>query len=138
MLLEIIAALGITIIFSENAHLDCMSDNKRLQGCYIPYTNTIVLDYDAWNINRTMYHEIGHAIYKKGDEVAIKGYNPPLLRTGYPLEKQGEEHWCDFYAAYKLNPSFSVEYPSLFIYFRDKELKLTNKIMKTEYYSLVI
>jgi len=101
MLLELIATLGLTVIFSENPKIECMSDNE-INGCYIPWNKTIVISYNSWNPNHTLHHEIGHALFPGCSE-----------------------ELADQYAEYKINnKQFSVTNPSLYIYFRDREQEI--------------
>lgn len=121
MILELIAVLGIKVIFTETPKIDC--GYKNTNGCY--YNNTIYLSYQSQDLNHTLYHELGHALFNQ-DKLAqkiIKDY-PPLKNysyyaiNGYDPYK---EMVADYFAEYSLNnKEFSVNYPCLYIYFKDK------------------
>lgn len=135
MLLEIIATLGLTILFTETPKIDC---GYYSNGCYYIEEKIIYLSYGSDNINRTLWHEIGHSIFWNDKEAqTIIKYYPPLTQTYrkiytcYILNYQKnsniilEEKIADYYSLYKLkNNEFSIKYPCLFIYFRDTENRL--------------
>ena len=141
MILEIIMTLGISVIFTETPAVDC--GNELSNGCYETGTNTIYLKYENDNLDRTFYHELGHAIFVEDDysRTIIKDY-PPLVNyctekkiENYPSftkygncephydteENRLNERVANYFVEYIYNPNkFSVYNPVLYIYFRDK------------------
>lgn len=131
MILEIIATLGLTVIFSNNTAIDCNISNAY--GCYVIPKKTIILSFSDKNVNKTFYHELAHAIFwgDKQVERIIKCY-PPLENYNwykrhfahYP-NKPGhnvvlQEMVADYFAEFMIDKKgFSVKHPCLYMYFRD-------------------
>ena len=74
MLLELIIALHLKIIFTETPYFDCNKVNEKVESCYYS-DDRIYLSYQG-NVNKNLYHEIGHAIFLKDNfsRVIIKDY----------------------------------------------------------------
>lgn len=145
--------LDIKILQTEDIYLDLTTDSQEecnskcpVNGCYNTRSNTIILDLANKNIMKTFYHELGHALFLNDKilENWIKGFPPlkkyctgneiilkffPNLFTdcirGYNTEKKRiQERVANYYTEYKTDKFFSLEFPSLFIYFRDKEQEI--------------
>jgi len=130
MLLELIIALHLKIIFTETPYFDCNKVNERVETCYYS-DDRIYLSYQG-NVNKNLYHEIGHAIFLKDDysRIIIKDYplkyhyNIEVYKTNYDILN---ESVADYFAEFMMdNKNFSVKYPCLYIYFRDKINNLRN------------
>ena len=134
MILELIATLGLTILFTETPKIDCGYANY--DGCFFKNEKIIYLVHGISNMDRVLWHEIGHQIFWSNEETIniIKHY-PPLISeetqnqyiSRYPNVPNiiYEERIANYFAEYKLNPKiFSVKYPCLYIYFRDTLNKL--------------
>ena len=124
MLLELIIALHLKIIFTETPYFDCNKVNERVEACYYS-DDRIYLSYQG-NVNKNLYHEIGHAIFLKDNfsRVIIKDYplkyhyNIEVYKTNYDILN---ESVADYFAEFMMNnKEFSVRYPCLWIYFNDK------------------
>jgi hypothetical protein len=121
MLLELIIILHLKIIFTEKPQVDCQINN--VAGCL--KGDTIYLKHFVSD-EFFEYHEIGHAIFLQDDfsRIIIRDYQFPILysREIYNTEdKVLNEMVADYFADYMINPKeFSVKYPCLYIYFRDK------------------
>ena len=124
MLLELIIALHLKIIFTETPYFDCNKVNERVESCYYS-DDRIYLSYQG-NVNKNLYHEIGHAIFLKDNfsRVIIKDYplkyhyNIEIYKTNYDILN---ESVADYFAEFMMNnKEFSVRYPCLWIYFNDK------------------
>jgi hypothetical protein len=103
----------------ENSLKYC--DNARAEGCLNRLTNIIYLNLRTKNINYNFYHELGHAQYQIKWQSIMASYPPTPNSKLYLTEvQQSDEKFADYYANYKLNPNlFSLEYPSIYIWFRD-------------------
>ncbi len=124
MILELIAALGVQIIFTNNLNIHCSSWHS---SCYNTITNTIYIDYFNTS-DYILYHELGHSLFF-GDEEAIQmiaGYKQ--VREGFIYTSQlvaNNEKIADYFALYmKDGRQFSLDHPSLYIYFSNKINKL--------------
>jgi len=123
MLLELIIALHLKILFTENSKVDCLMGIEA-NGCYLK-DNRIYLSYKSDNINRTLYHEIGHALFLRNNfsRTIIKDYADILKHKKNEDTTENDilnERVADYFADYMLNnKEFSVKYPCLYIYFRD-------------------
>ena len=124
MLLELIIALHLKIIFTETSYFDCNKVNEKVESCYYS-DDRIYLSYQG-NVNKNLYHEIGHAIFLKDNfsRVIIKDYplkyhyNIEVYKTNYDILN---ESVADYFAEFMMNnKEFSVRYPCLWIYFNDK------------------
>ena len=148
MILDLILALGLTILFSEDPSLNCNSP-YLLEGCYSDTAKRIVLNLYGQDVPHTFSHEMGHSIFYKDTIIRkiIKGYAPlrnyctsSVTLENYPdfyvgecligyttEENRLDERIANYYAQYKLhNTQFSIENPSLYILFRDKENNIIN------------
>jgi len=123
MLLELIIALHLKIIFTETSYFDCNKVNEKVESCYYS-DDRIYLSYQG-NVNKNLYHEIGHAIFLKDNfsRVIIKDYplkyhyNIEVYKTNYDILN---ESVADYFAEFMMNnKEFSVRYPCLWIYFND-------------------
>ena len=124
MLLELIIALHLKIIFTETPYFDCNKVNEKVESCYYS-DDRIYLSYQG-NVNKNLYHEIGHAIFLKDSysRIIIKDYplkyhyNIEVYKTNYDILN---ESVADYFAEFMMNnKEFSVRYPCLWIYFNDK------------------
>lgn len=130
MILEIIATLGLTILFTETPKIDCGYANYdgQIYGCYYQQQKIIYLGYT--HPEYFLYHELGHAIFMNDNysRIIIKDYEPMIeydKKFYNTTDKLLDERVADYFTQFKLNPKiFSVEYPCLFIYFRDTLNKL--------------
>ena len=109
MLAELIVILSLNVIFYEGENGLC---GENSNGCIVHATKTIYLDFESDNINRTLHHEIGHAIFDRDRDV--KSFS------------NDKEDIAKQYAQYKINPQFSIKHPSLYLYFQDIEQDLLN------------
>jgi len=105
---ELILTLGLKIILSEQPHIDCnYADNSNVVGCYKGYSKEVVVGYNSRDIDHTLYHEIGHALFSGNEEIRRKIGYYKFPRT-YPeevyntIEKQIDESVADYYAMYRL------------------------------------
>jgi len=130
MFIQIIIALGLSVIFTENPNYICnVPAEYSVNGCYWQNDKAIYLTLGRSGLDRTFYHELGHAMFLNKDlsRVIIKGYKPlKHYTTHYDTEyKLLNERVADYFVEYALNnKEFSVKYPSLYIYFRDEISKL--------------
>ncbi len=123
MILELIAAIGVSILFTENPQMTC--GNAYSFGCYLPQKNEIHLSYYSKDINHSLYHELGHSIFYNDDysRIIIKGYKPlQEYPSDYDTERKIlDETVADYFAEFMLNnKEFSVKYPCLWLYFDEK------------------
>ena len=123
MLLELIIALHLKIIFTETPYFDCNKVNEKVESCYYS-DDRIYLSYQG-NVNKNLYHEIGHVIFLKDNfsRVIIKDYplkyhyNIEVYKTNYDILN---ESVADYFAEFMMNnKEFSVRYPCLWIYFNN-------------------
>lgn len=118
MLIELLVALGIKVLFTEHANIDCQAEMAN--GCYGTLNGqyVIYLDYHSQDIDHTLYHELGHILFDQ-DEVVQKMIGD--YETLYYWRDTPSEKVADYFAEYALkNSEFSLKYPCLYIYFRDK------------------
>lgn len=102
MLLELLLALNLHVTFTEKPWVDC---GAIANGCIYYDRNEIVLTYWADDVNKTLYHEIAHKLFRNDKNVLTFG---------------NKEEICDLFAEYMLNKNnFEINNPSLAIYFRD-------------------
>lgn len=137
MILELIATLGLTILFTETPRIDC--HHNDVNGCVHIEKKIIYLNYRSSDLDRTLWHEIGHSIFWKNEKTKniIKHY-PALMseesQVWYILNYSHipdillEERIANYFAEYKVNNGeFSVKHPCLYIYFKDTEIGLLKK-----------
>ncbi len=118
MLLELITILGLKIIFIQEL-ITCGSINYA-SGCF--EENKIVLSYQARDINRLFYHELGHAIFENNFDAhnIIKDYKYDQDEFIYSVFDNSSEKLANYFSEYMVNnKEFSVKYPCLYIFFRD-------------------
>ncbi len=59
---SIIIALGLQIIFTENATVTC---GVPCIGCYKYWNKEVIVQYQTPNVNSVFYHEMAHAMFWK-------------------------------------------------------------------------
>jgi len=129
MILNLIIALGISILFTETPVIHC--DYANAFGCYYPNKKIVYLVYQSEDLNYALYHELGHIIFDKDKNIKkiIFHYKPLKNYEFYSINGFDviNEKVADYFAEYNLyNKEFSVKYPVLYIYFRNR----VNKILK--------
>lgn len=139
---SILATLGIQIILAQNASIPC---GTEANGCYSEKTQnnkiiskTIFLGFNSDNMNRTLIHETGHALYlhnEKAREI-IKKYppirnfcTPKILEmakifpaygdclAGYTAKQILDENVADYYVLYRTDIKFKEKYPELYEFY---------------------
>lgn len=143
----IIVILGLKIILVNNATIPCNQPEKwPAYGCYFQDHKKIILGWNSLDINWTLNHEVGHALFLKDEkakkiivkyppirnfctpeklEIAktFKGYGDCISK--YSDKEIIDENVADYYAEYKIkNEEFKKKYPELYKFFNDKENKL--------------
>jgi hypothetical protein len=98
MLFQIIfTVLGLSLIWSENT-IEC---GHYVNGCYLPDTKTIVLNYNSDDLDRTFYHEMAHAMF--ADDMPRYNEEIPIM-----------------FIKYMRDDNFKYEYPDLNWLFTNK------------------
>lgn len=130
-LLKLITILGVAITFTETPAIDCGAhEGFRTLGCYKVQEKVIVLSYDNSNLNHTLWHEIGHAIFLEDDfsRIIIEGY--PTINNypkHYTNRQIANEKVANYFAEFMLDKNgFSIIHPCLWLYFDKKLNNLTN------------
>ena len=133
MLLHIILlTLGIQVIFSENPQIECNTEYK-VMGCY--KGSEIVIGYK--NPNQVLYHELGHALFLKDQEVkdVISKYPAPRYYPdyAYPTANQKlDEKVADYFEMYMRYSDFPDKFPEVNELFNNKLKPYKNKIKQYE------
>ena len=124
---SLILSLGLTVIFSEDPKIECRRD-FQVGGCL--YQNTIVLGYSFSDVDFALYHEIGHKMFLRDQEVKdlISKYPAPRVYTdkAYPTDNNKlNEKVADYFGMYIKYTDFPEKFPDIKAMFDskiDKEL----------------
>lgn len=128
MISQIILTLGLVITFSEKPYVDC---NMMVGTTACIMGKHIVLGYNSQDIDFSLYHEIGHALFLRDDEVRneVSKYPAPkqYLRTFYKTDDSVlNERVADYFGMYMKYPDFGTKFPELKKMFDDKTKQYQN------------
>jgi hypothetical protein len=125
--MELITVLHLTIHHSEKINADC-NTNKPIAGCIIG--NDIYLSYYSFHMDFTLWHEIGHAMFRFDEEMKEEIKKYPML---FENEGNNDEILADYFAYSNVFPElFQIKYPELAQKFKEKiNIKIYEK-QKTE------
>ena len=122
MLLNIIATLGLLIIWSENPKIECNLDFE-VTGCYYQTEKQIVIGYE--NSEQVLYHELGHALFLNDEEVkeVINKYPAPRYYPDYAYPTYNDklnERVADYFEMYMRYSDFADKFPEVNELFNNK------------------
>lgn len=128
MLHTLIIYFGLQIIFSESPRVECGS-KYEVSGCLMG--NVVVLGYNSPNLNGTLYHEIGHRLFRDDQEVKdlISQYPAPRVYPDYAYptdDMKLNERVADYYSMFSIYPDFPDKFPKIKELF-DLKLSQINK-----------
>jgi hypothetical protein len=120
MLHILLSAFALTILWSETPSIECNRDFE-VWGCLKP--NQIVVGYN--DPDHTIYHELGHALFLRDEEVkeVINKYPPPRYYPdhAYPTaELKLDERVADYFVMYSRYPDFPDKFPEVNELFNNK------------------
>jgi len=115
LLLNIIAMLWVTIMWSENPMVECNTD-FFIWGCASPTEKTITLSYNE--PDRVLYHELGHILFLDDLEVreVVNKYPAPRKYPdyAYPTDLQKlQERIADYFEMYMRYSDFPDKFPEV-------------------------
>ena len=108
--------LGINLYFTDTPKKYCQTQSD-VNGCYLVDDNTIYLNVYGDNYEKTLYHELGHALYYGNENMdnMVKDLAPLTAGDTTTAEKV-----ADYYAEFMTNPeNFKTKYPELYNVFND-------------------
>lgn len=129
MILELLILFHLKVVFYEGATHCSVPERGQSNGCISYVDKKIYLNYAGTNLNKTLWHEVGHRIFyndtKVQDIVApMRGFKQ-YWRL-YKEESITREKVSDYYASYRLNKEwFKTKYTSLYEHFENTELCLS-------------
>jgi hypothetical protein len=117
-------SLSTIVMFSNNPSTDCGSNNIKVVACYDGYKNKIIMGNNV--SDKIFWHEIGHYIFIKDDDVKkiIDAYPEPRRydKSVYDSkDKILDEKVADYFVKYRYQPeSFKKDYPDIYKIFNNK------------------